>query len=78
VQRFLLSWSCSCCLKPLLLVQHKRMSENNFNLKRYQHLMRTRERYQRYLAASAGAPRVGDEQQQQQQQEEEPAKLKVA
>lgn len=42
-------------------LQDKKMSEKGFDLETYQHLMRTRERYRRYLASQAEAlPAGGD------------------
>jgi hypothetical protein len=40
----------ACCL------QKKRMAQHGFDMERYQHLMRTRDRYARYLQAQADAP----------------------
>jgi hypothetical protein len=45
-----------CCS----LLQEKRMAEKGFDLDRYQHLMRTRDRYRRYLAAQEEAAGTDD------------------
>jgi hypothetical protein len=47
----------SCCAVGVLgALQKKRMAQHGFDMERYQHLVRTRERCARYLQAQADAP----------------------